>query len=368
MARVGFVVREELKRWYNSLLEPERHQNLVLRNYLKYFACTDMGRSLGLLEIDSYEEYSRRVPVRSYEEYARYINLMIEGRCTITPEDPVIFGLSSGTTGKPKLIPLTKSDVETRRKLMLIGMVHCEEVWRKRLHGRDSLMFCLPSRVASLEVKGRKIACGYISGILAEILTGGTPEWSSKLRGDKQYWRKYFEEALDAFLQRDVSLILGPAPMIYEFGLYVKKRLKRRPADVRRVEVVMCFGVPDIQESYVDELRRLYGEGLSVVEGYGATEGMLALQYDERGVLAPFYNAYFYEVRVGGKVKPLYSMRQGEVGELIVTTPSLLRYRMGDLVECCSDGRLFRVLGRHGLASSLSFKLQKIFSHLLSLF
>jgi hypothetical protein len=59
----------------------------------------------------------------------------------------------------------------------------------------------------------------------------------------------------------------------------------------------------------------------------------------------PNYDLYMFEVKTGGGVKMLYEMKRGEWGRLIVSTPMLPRYMIGDLVECLGKN-YFRVFGR----------------------
>ena len=49
----------------------------------------------------------------------------------------------------------------------------------------------------------------------------------------------------------------------------------------------------------------------------------------------------------GGQVKMLHEMRPGEYGSLIVSTPVLPRYRIGDMVRAF-DPPYFRCIGREG--------------------
>jgi len=85
-----------------------------------------------------------------------------------------------------------------------------------------------------------------------------------------------------------------------------------------------------------------------VVEMYIATEGTFAQQRDDRPLLVPNLDLYFFEVLGSdGKVKMLHEMRRGEVGSLVVSTPVLPRYRIGDLLRAF-DPPYFRCIGREG--------------------
>jgi hypothetical protein len=81
---------------------------------------------------------------------------------------------------------------------------------------------------------------------------------------------------------------------------------------------------------------------------YIATEGTFAQQRDERNLWVPNFDLYVLEVLLkGGQVKMLHEMQPGEYGSLIVSTPVLPRYRIGDVVRAF-DPPYFRCIGREG--------------------
>jgi len=98
------------------------------------------------------------------------------------------------------------------------------------------------------------------------------------------------------------------------------------------------------QYSLQPALSALYGDA-AIREIYGATEGMLGQQMDEQRAWVPNYDLFFFEVQVGSGIKMLHEMRPGETGSLIVSTPILPRYRIGDLIRAYRPP-YFRCIGR----------------------
>jgi hypothetical protein len=93
---------------------------------------------------------------------------------------------------------------------------------------------------------------------------------------------------------------------------------------------------------------------------YIATEGTFAQQRDERCLLVPNCDLYVLEVMgEDGRVRMLHEMRPGEYGSLIVSTPVLPRYRIGDLVRAF-DAPYFRCIGREGRFTKLGYWLDGI--------
>jgi hypothetical protein len=119
--------------------------------------------------------------------------------------------------------------------------------------------------------------------------------------------------------------------------------------------------VPGINTRYQLALTALYGRQAVIREIYGATEGMFGQQRDERRAWVPNYDLFFFEVqtrpstefipskaeglRTSSGIKMLHEMRPGEVGSLVVSTPILPRYRIGDLILAFRPP-YFRCIGR----------------------
>lgn len=74
---------------------------------------TVYGRTYGFHRIEDAWEYQERVPVSVYEDYEDFILRIIDGEESVLTEEPAVyFCISSGTTGKPKYLPLTKTDLD----------------------------------------------------------------------------------------------------------------------------------------------------------------------------------------------------------------------------------------------------------------
>jgi len=90
----------------------------------------------------------------------------------------------------------------------------------------------------------------------------------------------------------------------------------------------MLGGVLGINTRHAPAIRALYGP-VAIGEIYRTTEGMFGKQ---REVWMPNYDLYFFEVRTRSEIKMLREICIGEMSNLIVSTPVLARYRIGDLI------------------------------------
>jgi hypothetical protein len=126
------------------------------------------------------------------------------------------------------------------------------------------------------------------------------------------------------------------------------------PKDVWNMRVIAATSVPGIHTKYRPALTALYG-AVDIVEMYIATEGTFMQQRDERRLLVPNYDLYLFEVQErDGTCKLLHEMQPGEYGSLVVSTPVLPRYQIGDLVRAF-DPPYFRCIGREGHWTKLRY-------------
>jgi hypothetical protein len=102
--------------------------------------------------------------------------------------------------------------------------------------------------------------------------------------------------------------------------------------------------VSGINTRYEPSLTAFYGPA-AIREIYGATEGMFGQQLDKQRAWVPNYDLFFFEVQTASGIKMLHEMRPGEIGSLIVSTPILARYKIGDIMLAFRTP-YFRCIGR----------------------
>ena len=93
----------------------------ILLKILKRNAKSEIGIKYDFQNVKSIEDYIRQVPLSNYLDYENYIDRMANGEKNILVSEEVeSFGHTSGTTGKQKLIPVTKSGRMAASKYMAI--------------------------------------------------------------------------------------------------------------------------------------------------------------------------------------------------------------------------------------------------------
>jgi GH3 auxin-responsive promoter len=93
-----------------ALRAPHEWQNRVLRQLIDENVYTIFGRQHGFSRIRTLDDYRKAVPIRDYAGLEPWITRAAVGENNVlTAEDPVLFFMSSGTTGDSKKIPVTRS-------------------------------------------------------------------------------------------------------------------------------------------------------------------------------------------------------------------------------------------------------------------
>jgi hypothetical protein len=262
--------------------------------------------------------------------------------------------MTRGSTGKPKIIPITDTHIKQVRSCGARAILNFS---MKRpdsgvLRGRV-LNLNFPSAVDSFTASTGEVGYGYSSGTYARLI----PKlYGASLIPDqsdiddlgpgitKKDWNARFELVYQRAKSEDVRSVMGVAPVLLSFARFVKKAHGRRPADLWEMEGIFATSVPKIQSSYASRFRRLYGNA-PVIEMYTATEGVFGQQLDDLPYFSPNYDAYLFEVLTGGVYKMLHEMERGEWGRLVISSCLFPRYMIGDLIECMG-GNYFRVFGR----------------------
>ncbi len=107
---ISLKARFAARPFKKALKDPIGTQQRLLMSILQRNQDTEYGKAYGFSKLDSLAAYQGNVPVIEYEDIRERIDRMTRGELNIlTAEKPVLFAQTSGTTGKPKYIPVTPS-------------------------------------------------------------------------------------------------------------------------------------------------------------------------------------------------------------------------------------------------------------------
>jgi hypothetical protein len=269
-------------------------------------------------------------------------------------EEPVGWAITRGTTkGESKFIPMTPTDLRMRISAGRAMMNYVVSSGQYALFQGVNLNLNFPSVVGTVRVGEQELEYGYSSGIYTKYVSARTPIRSvptqdeiDALGGGKTVrdWEARFELAYQKCKDENVTLVGGVAPTAVSFGRYLRRAHGVYPKGLWQTQIMTLGSVPGINTRYQPTLNALYGP-VAIREIYGATEGMFGQQRDERRAWVPNYDLFFFEVETHSGVKMLHEMQPGEMGSLIVSTPILPRYKIGDLIRAFQPP-YFRCIGR----------------------
>ena len=99
-----------IDRFLAATRDPGGAQRQKLLELVQRNRDTEYGRAHGFGAIRTVGDYQERVPIQDYDALAPFIERVKRGeKRVLTADDPLMFALTSGTTGKAKYIPVTPS-------------------------------------------------------------------------------------------------------------------------------------------------------------------------------------------------------------------------------------------------------------------
>ena len=98
-----------------------KHQQRLLKKIISENSATQYGKEHGFSAINSYRSYTQAVPIQEYESLGNYIAQQEQTKqpC-LTKDQPVFYALTSGTTGRPKHIPVLQQTIKQHHRALAI--------------------------------------------------------------------------------------------------------------------------------------------------------------------------------------------------------------------------------------------------------
>ncbi len=361
------VLAEQLRPWHEAVADPARSQEIVLRGILADFARTGYGADHHAAEVAEQgtdgrpngagiiAAYRRAFPVMTYDDYKPLIEAVMAGETRLLlSEEPVGWAITRGTVaGESKFIPMTPTDLRMRISAGRAMMSYVATTRRLDLFAGVNLNLNFPSTVGTIRVGDRNLEYGYSSGIYTKHVSKFTPIRSAPAQDEidalgggttRRDWDNRFELAIEKCRSENVTLVGGVCQTALEFGRYLRKRHGVYPKQWWKTQIMTLGSTPGINTRHASALTAMYGP-VAIREIYGATEGMFGQQRDDRKAWVPNYDLFFFEVQTRSGIKMLHEMKPGELGSLVVTTPILARYRIGDTILALHPP-YFRCIGR----------------------
>ncbi len=127
------VARRAKANFVNKTRQTEAVQEQFLYSLLLAYQDTELGRKYRLSEIKTIDQFRERIPVLPYSSYEPLTERIAGGEKNILTSDPVVYlNLTSGSTAKKKLIPVTKRFQNSLRQANLTSIGFLSEALQAR--------------------------------------------------------------------------------------------------------------------------------------------------------------------------------------------------------------------------------------------
>lgn len=328
----------------------EELQMRQLSHLIKHAQTTEWGKLHNYDEINSYQDFSERVPIQDYDDIKPFVERMLEGENNLLwPGHTVWFAKSSGTTNdKSKFIPVTREALHdchyrgAKDSLSFYGHNHPES----RLFEGKSLVLGGSHKINS------QVNHTFI-GDLSAILIHNNPAYTDLIRTPHREvalmdeWEAKLEKIVETTYQQDVRSLSGvPSWMLVLIKRILEKTGKQYLTEVwPHLEVFFHGGVSFAP--YREQYKALIPSShMSYQETYNASEGFFALQNDptDSAMLLMLDYGVFFEFIPFSEFEnenptaiPLWKVETGKNYAIIISTNSgLWRYKLGDTVTFTS--------------------------------
>lgn len=320
--------------------DPMIHQEHLLLRLLKSCENTMFGNMHGFSSIRSSQQFLTHVPLMSYSYLKPRIDKILEGKSDILfPGRPICFGVTTGTEGEPKLIPLNRALLRSTRLAAidsaLLGSLHHGSI----LWHRGKTLYVGP-RKEQLVGKWMIFSEG-----TAFIYLQAKP-----LRA--RFVPKY--EALPGPSEKNDYAFLGTCVSRYPI-----KSVAGNPLEIvdfvcttqtvmPNVEIVINCGYWAVDHEHI--YKKAFPNS-TVIDIYGSNEGIWGLPVSFGRFLLNYRRIFFSFIPLGSEseVMSLEGVEAGRKYQLCVTTcGGLWNYPTGDIV--CFEGLrppLFVLCGRY---------------------
>ncbi|MHA1409561.1 MAG: GH3 family domain-containing protein [Candidatus Odinarchaeia archaeon] len=388
---MGFLIKTLMKVAANKFLRgfekaneyPYESQEELLLKLIKRNEKTIFGKKYGFKEIKDVESYQTKMPLLNYSDYRPYIKLILQNKHAVLTMDKVIYlAQTSGTTGTPKILPLSKNSIKEFGKMsarIFTSYISEHPENQKVLDGKF-LLFMAPA----VDYTIHDLPVGYISGINAAhqnklFQKMVVPPY--EIINEKDWNLKFYKTAQIA-IKHDITLAGGVTPLLLSLlqkisdeidnpliSDYIKFDTSKIQGNSTKslskiwpnFKVLLHSGVH--VKPYLNWMNELFDEEIDFRDNYGATEGVFGFQRGETNGIQLNLDTYFFEfIRESDLSKEFpkrYFVDQLRVGgtyAIVITNSSgLYSYLVSDIIRVIkTEPLMITIVGRKGCEINLA--------------
>ena len=335
---------------------PVATQRRVLSAILRRASNTEWGRKFDFAQLcrssDPVRAYQERVPLHEYPAIAEDVRRMQAGGSDIlSPGVTTHFAVSSGTTDRGKIIPVSDAMLRSNRRFgATVGLQYLAS--RRRPAFLLGKHLGIPGRIEDDErFPGTLI--GEISGLQALFAPALYRYVLQAIPNEVVYmprWDEKLEDIADRTVNMDIRVvILAPSWAPVLFKLLIEKYNALHGTSVTTVAEVwphfhLYISGAVALSSYQSVIEEIVGNPrLDFLETYGASEGFFSYQDDiqDPSMLLHLDNGVFFEFvrmdELGSPTARRYTIANVETNvryaPYLTTCSGLYAYKLGDVVR-----------------------------------
>ncbi|MDD6146428.1 MAG: GH3 auxin-responsive promoter family protein, partial [Oscillospiraceae bacterium] len=112
---------------------PMETQRRILKGIMEKNKNTEYGRKIGFDKVHTLADFQRIVPLSTYDDYDEYVERMLNGEKNLMMKaHNVRYCSSSGSVGKPKVLPKSATDLWIMQCMGFSGTPGCAAKWFKK--------------------------------------------------------------------------------------------------------------------------------------------------------------------------------------------------------------------------------------------
>lgn len=378
--KLASFIRTKMDRWVTN---PVGTQEKVFHQLIAQAKDTVFGKDHDFKNIQTFEDFAKKVPVRDYEALRPYVEKVVDGQTNILwPGKPLYFAKTSGTTSGAKYIPLTKESMPTHIEAARNAIL-CYIAETGNSTFVDGKMIFLQGS-PKMDTKNG-IGLGRLSGIVAHYVPkylqkNRLPSWETNCIED---WETKVDKIVEETLPENMTVISGIPSWVQMYFERIQEKTGKKIGDVFKHFSLFIYGGVNF-EPYKTKFENMIGRKVDSIELYPASEGFFAFQdkQDEKGMLLLLNSGIFYEF-IEADAFFTENPKRNTIGSvklnvnyvmIISSNAGLWGYNLGDTVKFTSlkpyklivSGRIkhfISAFGEHVIGSEVERAMQKACEH-----
>ena len=335
-------IYKKTKSWADNPIET---QQIVFEDIIRQAKNTQFGIDHHFDSINTFQDFSKKVPIRDYEALKPYVDRVVQGEENVLWKGkPLYFAKTSGTTSGAKYIPLTKESMPFHIEAARNAILHYIHETGKADFVNGKMIFLQGSPV--LEEKNG-IQLGRLSGIVAHFV----PKYLQKNRMPTfqtnciEDWETKVDAIVEETFREDMTVISGIPSWVQMYFEKLQQKASKPVGELFKNFNLFIYGGVNF-EPYRAKFENLIGRKVDSIELFPASEGFFAYQdsQKEKGMLLLLNSGIFYEFIKSDEFFT-ENPRRYTIGEvelnvnyvlIISTNAGLWGYNIGDTVQFTS--------------------------------